>query len=106
MCVSLIHSNATNTALISEFHQNIKSNGASESHQNNCLKINKNAIFLGPNVTFYDICRRQQIMQFLDTKIKSADIDPDKKWITTWNDYLNDIKQNNHCNLVQVGSQR
>jgi integrase/recombinase XerD len=29
---------------------------------------------------------------FLDTKIKSNDIDPDKKWITTWNDYLWRIK--------------
>jgi hypothetical protein len=40
---------------------------------------------------FYDI-RRQQITQFLDTKIKTVDIDPDKKYITTWNDYLNYIK--------------
>jgi integrase/recombinase XerD len=28
----------------------------------------------------------------LDTKIKSVDEDPDRKCITTWNDYLNDIK--------------
>ena len=85
--------NATNAALISDFHQYMKNNGASESHQNNCLKTNMAfAIFLGPKVTFYDIHRRQEITQFLDTKIKSADIDPDKRWITTWNDYLNDIK--------------
>ena len=71
----------------------LKNNGASESHQNNCLKTNiAFAIFLGPKVTFYDINRRQQTIQFLDTKIKSADIDPDKRWITTWNDYLNDIE--------------
>jgi integrase/recombinase XerD len=85
--------NATNAALLSEFHQHMKNNGASENHQNNCLKTNMAfAVFLGPNITFYDIHRRQEITQFLDTKIKSADIDPDKKWITTWNDYLNDIK--------------
>jgi hypothetical protein len=85
--------NGTNATLISEFNQYMKNNGASESHQNNCLKTNMAfAIFLGPNVTFYDIYRRQQITQFLDTKIKSADIDPYKRWITTWNDYLNDIK--------------
>jgi len=24
----------------------------------------------------------------LDTKIKSVEEDPDKRWITTWNDYL------------------
>ena len=85
--------NATNAALLSDFHQYMMNNGASESHQNNCLKTNMAfAILLGPNVTFYGIHRRQQITQFLDTKIKSADIDPDKRWITTWNDYLNDIK--------------
>jgi hypothetical protein len=28
----------------------------------------------------------------LDTKIKSTEEDPDRKSITTWNDYLNDIK--------------
>jgi integrase/recombinase XerD len=85
--------NATNAALLSEFHLYMKSNGASESHQNNCLKTNMAfAIFLGPSVTFYDIRKRQEITQFLDTKIKSIDIDPDKRWITTWNDYLNDIK--------------
>ncbi|MFZ0510296.1 MAG: hypothetical protein WAM14_01710 [Candidatus Nitrosopolaris sp.] len=43
-------------------------------------------------VEIYDIHRRQEITQFLDIKIKSVDIDPDKRWITTWNDYLNDIK--------------
>ena len=81
--------NSTNAALLSEFHQYMKNNGASESHQNNCLKTNMAfAIFLGPNVTFYDIHRRQEITLFLDTKIKNVDIDPDKRWITTWNDYL------------------
>ena len=81
------------SALISDFHQYMKNNGASESHQNNCLKTNMSfATFLGPKVTFYDIRRKQDITQFLDSKIKSADIDPDKRWITTWNDYLNDIK--------------
>jgi hypothetical protein len=50
------------------------------------------AKFLGPNVTFYDIQRKEEIIAFLDTKIKSIEEDPDRKWITTWNDYLNDIK--------------
>jgi integrase/recombinase XerD len=50
------------------------------------------AKFLGSDVTFYDIQRKEVITAFLDTKIKSIEEDPDKKWITTWNDYLNDIK--------------
>jgi hypothetical protein len=41
---------------------------------------------------FYDIQRKEQITAFLDTKIKSVEDDPDRKLITTWNDYLNDIK--------------
>jgi integrase/recombinase XerD len=85
--------NSTNAALISEFYQYMKNNGASESHTNNSLKTNMAfAKFLGPEVTFYDIKRKEEIISFLDTKIKSVQEDPDKKWITTWNDYLNDIK--------------
>lgn len=35
---------------------------------------------------------RQQIIAFLDTRIRDVDIDPDKRWVTTWNDYLWRIK--------------
>jgi integrase/recombinase XerD len=85
--------NATNAVLISEFYHHMKNNGASESHTNNSLKTNMAfAKFLGLDVTFYDVKRKEQITAFLDTKIKSIEEDPDRKWITTWNDYLNDIK--------------
>jgi integrase/recombinase XerD len=70
-----------------------KSIGTSEKYQNQNLKAIINyANFLGAEITFYDIQRREQITAFLDTKIKSNNIDPDKKWITTWNDYLWRIK--------------
>jgi integrase/recombinase XerD len=36
--------------------------------------------------------KRSQIINFLDSKIKSPEKDPDKKWITTWNVYLNHLK--------------
>ena len=39
-------------------------------------------------MTLYEITKKEQIIAFLDTKIKSNDKDPDKRWITTWNDYL------------------
>src|ERR687890_1478133 len=85
--------NSTNAALISEFYQYMRNNGASDSHTNNSLKTNMAfAKFLGPDITFYDVKRKEQITAFLDTKIKSIEEDPDRKWITTWNDYLNDIK--------------
>ena len=60
---------------------------------NNTLKTNLAfAEFLGPDVSFKDITKRDQIISFLDRKIKGIEEDPDKKWITTWNDYLSDIK--------------
>jgi hypothetical protein len=63
--------NATNAALISEFYQYMKSNGASESHQNNNLKaVIAFANFLGTDTTFLDIQLKEQIMSFLDTKIR------------------------------------
>src|SRR5919112_652619 len=85
--------NSTNAALITKLYEQMKNNGASESHTNNSLKTNMAfAKFLGPDVTFYGIQRKEKITTFLDTKIKSIEEDPDRKWITTWNDYLNDIK--------------
>jgi hypothetical protein len=85
--------NSINSTLLSEFCQYMKSNGASESHQNNNLKaLISFAHFLGPNVSFYDIKQNDTITSFLDTKIKSLEEDPDKKCMITWNDYLRRIK--------------
>jgi hypothetical protein len=84
--------NSINSTLLSEFYQYMKSNGASDSHQNNNLKaLTSFAHFLG-SVTFFDIKRSQMITSFLDTKLKSFEEDPDKKCIITWNDYLGRIK--------------
>jgi integrase/recombinase XerD len=71
----------------------MKANGASEHHQNNNLKvIIAFSKYLGSDTSFYDIKRKEQITKFLDTKAKSIEQDPDKKWITTWNNYLHRIK--------------
>jgi integrase/recombinase XerD len=89
--IALLH-NSTNSALINDFHQYMKSNGASERHQNNNLKaVIAFANFLGTDITFLDVQLKEQITSFLDTKIKNVE-DPDKKWMTTWNDYLHRIK--------------
>ena len=86
-------SNSTNSALINEFYQYMKSNGSSERHQNNNLKaVIAFANFLGTDTTFFDVQLKEQITSFLDTKIKNLEGDPDRKWITTWNDYLHRIK--------------
>jgi integrase/recombinase XerD len=83
--------NPVNADIISQFSCHMKD--ASESHQNNCLKaVIALANFVGPDITFYDIKEEQQITAFLNTKIKSHEEDPDKKWITTWNHYFDRFK--------------
>src|SRR5918911_4420656 len=63
------------------------------NHQNNNLKVILSwAKFLGANPTFYDIPSKEQIMTFLNTKSKTPEEDPEKRWITTWNHYLHRIK--------------
>jgi hypothetical protein len=67
--------------------------GTSERYQNNNLKaIIIYSKFLEPSISFYQINSKSQIISFLDTKIKNSEEDPDKPWITTWNDYLGRIK--------------
>jgi integrase/recombinase XerD len=85
--------NPVNSQLIAEFHQFMKENGTSQRHQNNNLKaIIAFAEFLGTNKTFYQVKSKDQITCFLDTKMKTDSSDPEKRWITTWNDYLVRIK--------------
>jgi DNA modification methylase len=85
--------NTVNGSLLLELYDYMRGNGSSESHMNNTLKTaSLFAQFLGPNASFYEITKKNQIISFLDTKIKNTKVDPDKHWITTWNDYLGDIK--------------
>src|SRR5919199_449354 len=87
--------NSINSSLITEFHTYMKTNGASERHQNNSLKVCIAFAFYlrKEDITFYDIDKKDQILSFLDTKIKSQEQDPDKKWITTWNYNLVHLKR-------------
>lgn len=84
--------NHKNASIILDFYKYMQEKGSSENHQVNNLKVVMDfAKFLGP-VSFYDVKKREQLISFLNTKIKTHDIDPDEKWITTWNHYLNRIK--------------
>ena len=86
-------SNRRNSELISKFHEFMKSNGASERHQNNNLKaVIAFGNFLGEKVDFSEINTSDEVVSFLNTKAKTQEDDPEKKWITTWNDYLHRIK--------------
>lgn len=83
--------NPINSAIIREFSEYMKLNESSENHQNNNLKaVLAFAAFLGRSTTLYNIQAKDQIVRFLDTKIKKED--PEKKWITTWNNYLTRLK--------------
>jgi hypothetical protein len=93
--INKIHTvpNPINGEIINQFYHYMKGSDVSENHQNNCLKVViALANFLGTDITFFDIKNKEQITSFLDTKVKSREEDPDKKWITTWNHYLNRIR--------------
>lgn len=76
-----------------EFYEFMKSCATSDKYQNNNLKtIIAFGRFLEPSISFQTISKRDQILAFLDTKIRDSQADPDKRWITTWNDYLGRIK--------------
>ena len=65
----------------------------STNHKINNLKVVLSfAEYLRPQITFHEINKKEEIMSFLDTKKKDSENDPEKKWITTWNYYLNRLK--------------
>ena len=85
--------NSKNIEIINEFLEYMRSNGSSEHHQNNNLKVVITfGNFIGKDNSFFDINKKEQILEFLNTKVKSYDEDPDKRWITTWNNYLNRLR--------------
>ncbi|HXV89022.1 MAG TPA: hypothetical protein VD710_08025 [Nitrososphaeraceae archaeon] len=85
--------NSINVSLVKDFYEYLREIGTSENYQNQNLKqIIGFAKSLGTEKTFYGISSKDEILSFLNTKIKDTNADPDKKWITTWNDYLWRIK--------------
>ena len=71
----------------------MKQLGTSENYQNQNLKqIINFARYLGPKKTMSNVKTKDDIITFLNTKMKDASQIPDKKWITTRNDYLWRIK--------------
>jgi hypothetical protein len=85
--------NPTNSAIIQEFNEYMMNSEFSVHHKNNNLKVViAFANFLGSSVTFSDIDKKEQILEFLNTKMKDSYSDPERRWITTWNHYLNRIR--------------
>jgi integrase/recombinase XerD len=84
--------NQQNISTIMDFYSYMEEEGSSENHKINNLKVVLDfAKYLGQE-SFHDISRREQIVSYLNGKVKDSQIDPDKRWITTWNHYLNRIK--------------
>ena len=79
--------------MIKELYEFMKYNNSSERHIINNLKviINFDEYFQSQKI-LKDINNRQDIISFLDSKIKSVEVDPERKWITTWNHYCNHLK--------------
>ena len=85
--------NTVNRNLVNEFYRNMMERDLSKNHKINNLKVVMSYVdYLGPEVSFHNINQKEQILSFLDTKKKAAEEDPEKKWITTWNYYLNRLK--------------
>jgi integrase/recombinase XerD len=84
--------NRENAAVILDFYKYMKDRGSSENHIINNFKVILNlAGFLGPE-EYETIKKREQILSFLNSKIKDSKVDPERRWITTWNHYLNRTK--------------
>ncbi len=65
----------------------------SKNHRINNLKVIISfANYLGPEVNFHKLEKKERILEFLDVKRIDIDLDAEKKRITTWNYYLNRIK--------------
>jgi integrase/recombinase XerD len=67
--------NSKNIEIVNEFLEYMRSNGSSEHHQNNNLKVliafdN----FIGKDISFLDINKKEQMLEFLNTKMKSYDM--------------------------------
>ena len=68
--------NPTNRTLLNEFNQYMKSIGTPDSYQNGNLKIMIYfAKSLGLNISLYDIRKKDQILAFLNTRIKDIEND-------------------------------
>ncbi len=83
--------NRSNSDLLIEFYEYLRAARTSERYQSDILKVLvKFSEFVDDNLI--DVQKKEQVIAFLNTKVKNKEEDPDERWITTWNDYLWRIK--------------
>ena len=64
----------------------------SENYQRgNLIVVALYAKYLGDK-NLSEVNRKEDVIEFLDSKKKDTIVDPDKRWIRTWNDYFQRIK--------------
>ena len=72
-------SNPVNSSLLQEFYQFMADNRKSDSYKKNNLKVL--ILFsheLAPNITFYDIQKKEKILEFLNKRIKPKSDDTER----------------------------
>ena len=83
--------NKSNSDLLIEFYEYLRAARTSERYQSDILKVLvKFSEFIDDNLM--NVQKKEQVIAFLNTKIRNKEEDPDERWITTWNDYLWRIK--------------
>jgi integrase/recombinase XerD len=85
-------SNEKNRELIRKFVDYMKSTDASEKYRKDNLYVTIIYAEYLDDKDLSGVNQKQDIIGFLDTRRKDTTIDPDQRWIRTWNDYLQRIK--------------
>ena len=77
--------------MLIEFYEYLRAVRTSERSQSDILNVLvKVSEFIDDNLM--NVQKKEQVIAFLNTKIRNKEEDPEEKWITTWNDYLWKIK--------------
>src|SRR5688500_15067996 len=86
--------NTTNRKILLDFdNYMIKSDKADRTRRNNLKYMLNYVEWLAKfNRSINDVKEEKDILNFLKTKMKGEDDDPDGRWITTYNDYLVRLK--------------
>jgi len=85
--------NEENQQLVSHFVDFMKGTDTSDKYQRvNLIVVVLFAKYLGVDKRLSEADTKEEIVVFLDGLRKDSAADPDKKWIRTWNDYLQRIK--------------
>jgi integrase/recombinase XerD len=85
-------SNLDNRGILYEFSDYMSKKELLPNHQINNLKVAITLTRYLQSETFLCVNNSQQIIDFLDSKKKGLEEDPDRRWITTWNYYLHRTK--------------